>query len=636
MNDVYYITTPIYYVNASPHIGHAYTTIVADVLARYHRLRGYRTFFVTGTDEHGDKIADAAGKAGVTPQEYADRISAQFRALWPELSVTNDYFIRTTDLNHVETVKRILRKVYDAGDIYFGQYEGFYCVGCERFYMEKELVDGKCPQHLTAPEHRKESNYFFRMGKYQEWLIRHIEENPEFIRPERYRNEALAFLRDPLEDLCISRPKSRLTWGITLPFDENYVTYVWFDALINYVTAIGYPDSENFKTFWPVAQHLIAKDILKPHGIYWPTMLKAAGIEPYRHLNVHGYWNVEQSKMSKSLGNVVKPLDLKDKYGLDPFRYFLLRDMVFGLDSSFSEEAFVQRINSDLANDLGNLVSRTMQMAIKYGNGEVPSPGALVDEDRILPDAAARMVIEVESCFENLGLHKALIAIWEFVNVTNKYIVEREPWVLAKDPANRIRLETVLYNLLEALRITAVLITPFMPDSASKIMGQLGIADPSGQNIQSIRNWGGLQAGSKLKRGGPLFPRVEIRTEEAKPAPIKESVPPPPIKSEIGYEEFEKVDLRVAKILAAERVPKSNKLIRITVAIDGERQLVAGIGKDYTPEELVGKSIVVVANLKPVKLMGVESRGMLLATDTEEGLTLIGFDRPPKTGAKIR
>lgn len=631
MSKPFYITTPIYYVNASPHIGHAYTTIVADVLARYARMTRRETFFVTGTDEHGDKIAEAAKKAGITPKEYADSISAQFRHLWPELAITNDYFIRTTDANHMETVRSILQKVYDAGDIYFGAYEGFYCVGCERFYMEKELVAGKCPDHQTVPEHRKESNYFFRMSKYQDWLIRHIQENPDFIRPERYRNEVLAFLRDPLEDLCISRPKTRLTWGITLPFDQNYVTYVWFDALINYVTALDYPDGANFKKFWPEAQHLIAKDILKPHGIYWPTMLKAAGIEPYQHLNVHGYWNSDSSKMSKSLGNVVRPLELKDKYGLDAFRYFLLRDMVFGLDSNFSEEAFVSRLNSDLANDLGNLLSRTITMAIKYCDGKIPEPPK-PDLDNSLQAAALKAVVDVEASFADMSLHKALMAIWELISAANKYIVENEPWALAKDAANREKLTAIMYRLLEALRAIAILISPFMPQAAEKILSQIGLELSQKFDLDVIRKNETLPAGRALIRGESLFPRVSAE-KEATTQPKKADIE---LKPEIEYDEFAKVDLRVAKILAAELVPKSNKLVKLRIDIGEERSIVAGIGKDYKPEELVGKSIIVVANLKPAKLMGVESHGMLLATDGVVGLTLLGFDREPKTGAKVR
>jgi methionyl-tRNA synthetase len=631
MSKPFYITTPIYYVNASPHIGHAYTTIVADVLARWARMEKQDTFFVTGTDEHGDKIAEAAQKAGITPKAYADSISVQFRDLWPKLAITNDYFIRTTDANHVETVRAILQKVYDAGDIYFGSYEGYYCVGCERFYMEKELADGKCPDHQTEPEHRKESNYFFRMSKYQDWLIGHIQSNPDFIRPERYRNEVLAFLRDPLEDLCISRPKTRLEWGISLPFDDQYVTYVWFDALINYVTALNYPDGENFKKFWPQAQHLIAKDILKPHGIYWPTMLKAAGIEPFLHLNVHGYWNSDASKMSKSLGNVVRPLDLKDKYGLDAFRYFLLRDMVFGLDSNFSEEAFVARLNSDLANDLGNLVSRSITMAIKYCDGKIPaSPSSSLENS--LPVAAQKTLSEVEASFADLSLHKALMAIWELISVANKYIVEKEPWTLARDPANQEKLAAIMYRLIETLRAVAILISPFMPNAAEIILSRIGQDVSQKCDLDVIRQNAPLPTGAALIRGESLFPRVSPEKE----TPSEAKRPAIDLKPEIEYDDFAKVDLRVARILAAEAVPKSSKLIRLRIDIGEERTIVAGIGKDYKPEELVGKSIVIVANLKPARLMGVESHGMLLATDSPEGLTLLGFDREPKTGGKIR
>jgi methionyl-tRNA synthetase len=641
MTSRFYITTPIYYVNAKPHLGHAYTTIVADVAARYNDMAGKDTYFLTGTDEHGDKIVLAAKDQGLSPKQYADAISSEFRSLWPQLRIRNNDFIRTTEPRHIGVVEKILQRIYDKGEIYFSEYEGLYCFGCERFYTERELVDGKCPDHDKAPDVIKEANYFFKMSRYQEWLIDHISSEPTFIRPERYRNEVLAFLREPLEDLCISRPKSRLQWGITLPFDNEYVCYVWFDALINYISALGYPDGERYRSFWPCAQHLVAKDILKPHGIYWPIMLKAADLPIYRHLNVHGYWNVDQTKMSKSIGNVVEPLALMKVYGVDAFRFFLLRDMVFGLDSGFSEAALVQRINSDLANDLGNLFSRVVTMTHKYFGGIVPAIDTVADREIPLgiEAAAAKALVAYERAMDDFEFHKALMAVWELIGQMNKSIDVSAPWILAKQPSSRRQLEAVIYNLLEGLRIISGMVYPVMPDTAAVMQKHLGL-DPKEPfyRIDALRKWRSLTPGNRLPKSVSLFPRVDIKQADAgaskrgdhHPLPLS-----PPLKPAITIDDVAKLDLRVGRIISAEPVPKAKKLLKLHVDIGEERIVVSGIAGTYEPEDLVGRQIILVANLKPATIMGVESNGMILAASDGKTVTIATLEKPVAPGVPV-
>ncbi|MGM0454067.1 MAG: methionine--tRNA ligase [Thermodesulfobacteriota bacterium] len=640
MPSSFYITTPIYYVNASPHLGHTYTTIAADVARRFHSMKGEDTFFLTGTDEHGDKIVKAAEASRMTPRQYVDHISQQFQNLWPHLNIQCDHFIRTTDADHIAVVENILQKIYDSGDIYFSEYEGRYCFDCERFYNNRELVEGKCPDHDKEPVVIKESNYFFRMSRYQDWLIDYIHNHPDVIQPERYKNEILAFLREPLEDLCISRPKSRLQWGITLPFDTDYVTYVWFDALINYISALGYPDGESFQKFWPEVRHVVAKDILKPHGIYWPIMLKAAGIDVFKHLYVHGYWNVEESKMSKSLGNVVDPVYLKDTYGTDSIRYFLMREMVFGLDSNFSEETIIQRINSDLANDLGNLFSRVLGMFHKYFKGVVPDcdPAADAGFELDLQAAADDTISGFASAMDNLEFHKALAFVWEYIGKMNKYVDITAPWELAKQKEAKKPLETVICNLLEGLRVVSGLIYPVMPETARTMQRHLGL-DPGRPFylLDEIRKWGSIPANAVLPKGVSLFPRIDADQILVRKTPETEAPETAPLESEIGLDDFFRIDLRAATVIDAEKVPKTDKLLKLQIDLGVEkRTIVAGIAQCYTPGQIVGKSVVVLANLKPARLKGIQSEGMLLAAVEKEACSVAVLDRQLPPGTRLK
>jgi len=657
----FYATTPIYYVNAKPHLGHAYTTIITDSVTRFYRMSGYDARFITGTDEHGDKIVQAAEKNGSTPGAYADQISALFRGTWPKLEIEHSGFVRTTEERHKKAVSTFMNLVNDKGDIYYGEYGGHYCFGCERFYTEKELVNGMCPDHQTKPEYIAEENYFFRMSNYQDWLIDHIKSNPDFVRPERYRNEVLGLLREPLDDLCISRPKSRLTWGIEMPFDDKFVTYVWFDALISYITALGWPDGEDFARYWPAAQHFVAKDILKPHAIFWPTMLKSAGLPIYQHLNVHGYWQMGQAKMGKSVGNVVDALGLADTYGVDAFRYFLARDMVFGLDSEFVEDALVGRYNADLANDLGNLWQRSLTMLSKFGGGVIPDwQGYLKDEEVWAVHLADKILAEYSGYFRNLTVHRALAVTWELITAMNKFIDTEAPWALAKDPAKADELKGVLYRLIHSLALIGAMIWPVMPKTGEEIWRRLGL-DFSNMTIDIPVIRRQLAPGRKVEAGEPLFPRVEFGGEkaatkaagqaaesrpaapaaEAKDAPpkkkAKEDIPP---AESVSFEEFKRLDLRVAEVVAAERVPKSDKLLKLTIKVgEEERTIVAGMGLHYTPEQITGLSVIIVANLAPAKLMGITSQGMVLAAARREGdgetLSLLTTLAPMPSGLRV-
>lgn len=657
----FYITTPIYYVNARPHLGHAYTTIVADALARFHRAMGHKTLFLTGTDEHGDKIVQAAEKAGLTPQQFVDGVSGQFRALWPKLDIAHDRFIRTTDAAHQKIVQDFLQRVYDAGDIYFGEFGGHYCYGCERFYTEKELENGLCPQHQTKPEFISEKNYFFRMSRYLPWLLEHIRANPDFIRPERYRNEVIAMLESgALEDLCISRPKSRLTWGIELPFDTNYVCYVWFDALLNYISALDWPRGADFTTYWP-GEHLVAKDILKPHAVFWPTMLKAAGLPIYRHLNVHGYWLVRDTKMSKSLGNVIDPEEMCLRFGVDAFRYFLLREMNFGADASCSEEGMVTRINADLANDLGNLFSRVLSMSAKYFGSVVPAPLSEHADDAAMCTLAAECSRNFTQLFGQTRFAQALDSLWELVRALNKYVDTQAPWTLARQ-GNMERLTAVMYTLLECMRKTALHIWPVMPQAAAKMLEQLGLPQPPGTPPTTdlgaeAELWGLLTPGNKLAAASNLFPRIDGGAE--KPATVQrgekggkqgtktaEKPQTPPAKAappatepagQISFEQFKQVDMRVGTILEAEQHPNADRLLRLLIDLgeDKPRQIISGLAEFYLPQNLVGRQVCVVANLAPRKIRGLESHGMVLTAEHDGAIALLAVEKPVKNGSGV-